>query len=269
MRRVVGHFAVHVLGREATVDPVYKILACFLLSFVLMLYKVISCILLVDIARALVVLARVLVIRRYIQTASQLGVGALQQVLICHGGRFLSGLLMPRHEIPIAPILILRGALTSFCPAFCEVRRWLSSLALLWGVLRLSLRVGVLVHDEHIIAVTNAMLICNFARLCSSGGVLLIENILKLSHPLSLLDSKLLALLVPAPLVDLCLCEQSLLGYHEQGLLGPVGVLLKLSQQLVKLVSCFSLPFSDKSFHLACLIVENVASSLLIEAWVH
>lgn len=124
-------------------------------------------------------------------------------------------------------------------------------------------------HDEHIIAVTNAMLICNFARLCSSGGVLLIEYILKLPHPLGLLDSKLLALLVPAPLVDLCLCEQGLLGYHEQGLLRPVGVLLKLSQQLVQLVSCFSLPFPDKSFHLARLIVENVASPLLIEAWIH
>ena len=70
MRRVVGHFAVNILWREATVDPVYKVLACFLLSFVLVLHKIISCILLVDIARALVVLARVLVIRRYIQTAS-------------------------------------------------------------------------------------------------------------------------------------------------------------------------------------------------------
>ena len=245
LRRVVSHLAVDVLGSQSVVNPVDEVLARLLLSFVLVLHKVVGRVLFVGVTRALVVLGGVLVIRRYIQAVGQLGVGALQQVLVSHCGRFLGGLLMPVHHIQVVAVLVLRGALARFGTALGESRSWLASLALFGGVLWLSLEVGVLVHDQHIVAVTNAMLICNFAGLCGSGGVLLIENILKLPHSLGLLDAELLALLVPAPLVDLRFCEQSLLRNHQEGLLGPVGVLLELSQQLVQLVCGLSFPFPD------------------------
>ena len=81
-------------------------------------------------------------------------------------------------------------------------------------MLRLPLVDGILVHNEHIVAVANCVRICHFAGLCSSGGVLLIKYIFKLSHTLGLFDSEFLAFLVPTPLVNLSLGEGGLLGNH-------------------------------------------------------
>lgn len=47
------------------------------------------------------------------------------------------------------------------------------------------------------------------------GRVLLIQGILVLAHLLCHLDSELLSLLVPAPLVDLALTKACLLGNHH------------------------------------------------------
>lgn len=88
---------------------------------------------------------------------------------------------------------------------------------------------GILVHNEHIVAVANSVLVCHFAGLCGSGGVLLVEYIFKLPHALGLLYTEFLAFLVPTPLVDLRFGESGFLGDHEQRLLGPVRVLFKFS----------------------------------------
>ena len=122
---------------------------------------------------------------------------------------------------------------------------WLQSLSLLWCVLWLPLVDSILVHNEHIVAVANCVLVGHFAGLCSSGGVLLVKYIFKLPHALGLLNTEFLAFLVPAPLVDLSLGESGLLGDHEQGLLGPVRVFFKFGDQLVQLIGSFSLAFTN------------------------
>ena len=47
-----------------------------------------------------------------------------------------------------------------------------------------------------------------------------------------------------------------------------MGVLFKLCQQLVKLVCGFSFSLSNESFHLACLLIEDVSSTLIVETWI-
>ena len=148
-----------------------------------------------------------------IQTTVHPRVGALQEVLISHGGRFLGRLLMAGHKIHVV-IWILRRFLASLHSALSKSWRRFNTITFLWCQLWLPLWVGVLMHYQHIVAVTDCMLVWHFARLGCSGGVLLIENILKLPHSFSLFDTKFLAFLVPAPLVDLSLSQLGLFGYH-------------------------------------------------------
>ena len=78
---------------------------------------------------------------------------------------------------------------------------------------------GILVHNEHIVAVANCVRICHFAGLCSSGGVLLVKHVFELPHALGLFDSEFLPFLVPTPLVNLSLSEGCLLGDHKKSFL--------------------------------------------------
>ena len=61
-------------------------------------------------------------------------------------------------------------------------------------------------------------------ELSSFSGILLIKNIFIATHPLSLCNTKFLALLIPAPLVDLGLGQIGLQSDVGQHLLGPVRV---------------------------------------------
>ena len=56
------------------------------------------------------------------------------------------------------------------------------------------------------------------------GLVLLVEDVLVLTHLHGLLHAELLALLIPAPLVYLGFSETRLLGYQVKSLLRPVWI---------------------------------------------
>ena len=94
--------------------------------------------------------------------------------------------------------------------------------------------------------------------------VLLIQNVLVLAHALSLSHTVLLALLVPAPLVNLCLGQVRLHGDLEERLLRPVGVCVERGRQLLQLTGCFPLAFADDPLHLPAHLVENVPASLWV-----
>jgi len=74
---------------------------------------------------------------------------------------------------------------------------------------------------------------------------LLVEHVFDLTHALRLLNSILLALLVPAPFVHLGLSQASLDSNHEEGLFGPVGIVFKLLHQGVELLACLALPLAN------------------------
>lgn len=232
-----------------------------------MLHVVLIRILLVSIAWTGVIVARVLIVWSDIETTVQLRVGALQKVLISHGGRFFGSLLMAGHKIHVV-IGILRRFLASLCSALSKSWRRFDCVTFLWGKLWLPLWVGVLMHYQHIVAVTDCMLIWHFARLSCSGGVLLIEDILKLPHSFSLFDTKFLAFLVPAPLIDLSLSQRCLFGYHQEGFLGPMRIFFEFRKQLVKLVCSLSFSFPYQPLHLTCLLIKDISSALLVEAWI-
>ena len=224
-------------------------------------------ILLVSIAWPGVVVTRVLIVWSDIETTVHLRVGALQKVLISHGGRFFGRLLMAGHKIHVV-IWILRRFLASLCSALSKSWRRFRRITFLWGKLWLPLWVGVLMHYQHIVAVTDCMLVWHFARLSGSGGVLLIENILKLPHSFSLFDTKFLAFLIPAPLIDLSLSQRGLFGNHKESLLGPMRIFFEFCKQLVKLVCSLSFSFPYQSLHLTCLLIKDISSALLVEAWI-
>ena len=47
-----------------------------------------------------------------------------------------------------------------------------------------------------------------------------------------------------------------------------MGVLFEFSDQLVKLIRCFSFALSDQSFHLACFLIEHIPAALIAQAWI-
>ena len=95
-----------------------------------------------------------------------------------------------------------------------------------------------------------------------SSSILLVQGILVLAHTLGLLNTVLLALLVPAPLVDLGLCESCLLGDLEESLLRPVRILVKLLQQHAQLVLRLAHSLPDDLLHVARGWIVHVAASL-------
>lgn len=64
-------------------------------------------------------------------------------------------------------------------------------------------------------------------RLLSARSISLVHLMLDETHAFGLLNPKLFAFLVPAPLVDLAFTEARLATDRLQGLLGPVGVLVE------------------------------------------
>ena len=96
---------------------------------------------------------------------------------------------------------------------------------------------------------------------CSVG---LVHLVLNLAHTFSFLNTEFLALLVPAPLVDLSLRQLRLLGDGLQGLLRPMRVMVKLAIQTLKLFSRLSFTLTDETLESASLLIEVKASSGLV-----
>ena len=135
--------------------------------------------------------------------------------------------------------------------------------SVLWGQFRLALLHSARRHlfNSHWHACILNLTYHSLSILCLFR-VLLIQNVLILAHTLRLGDTVLLALLVPAPLVDLGLSEVCLCCYEEQLLFRPVRFGIKFTRQLLEL--CHSLPFAlaDHSLHLATSLIEHIATSL-------
>ena len=98
--------------------------------------------------------------------------------------------------------------------------------------------------------------------------ILLIQNVLVLTHALGLSYAILLAFLIPAPLIDLSLSQRCLFGYHQEGFLRPMRIFFEFRKQLVKLVCSLSFSFPYKPLHLTCLLIKDISSALLVEAWI-
>ena len=91
--------------------------------------------------------------------------------------------------------------------------------------------------------------------------VLLVHLVFLLAHLLSHLNTELLAFLVPAPLIYLSLAQASIVGNQLEGLFGPAWLLIKLVDQLFKLLSSLALAFTDDTFFLPRLLVEVIAAA--------
>lgn len=72
-----------------------------------------------------------------------------------------------------------------------------------------------------------------------------VHLMLYLSHALSLLNSKLLAFLVPTPFVRLAHLEPRPLANFKKSLFRPMGIQIKLTEQQLHLVLIFPLSFPN------------------------
>ena len=104
----------------------------------------------------------------------------------------------------------------------------------------------------------------HLAQCLSLFSVLLVQNVFVLSHALGLSHAVLLAFLIPAPLVDLGLCQICQRGDQEQRLLRPVGICFECIGQLLQLTGRFPLALADNTLHLAVRLVKHVATALRI-----
>ena len=90
---------------------------------------------------------------------------------------------------------------------------------------------------------------------------LLVKDILVLTHAFSLHNAKLLALLIPAPLVNLSFGEVRLCRDVQECLLGPVRVRVEGESELLQLHGCLALTLANDTFHLTAHLIKHVSSA--------
>lgn len=118
-------------------------------------------------------------------------------------------------------------------------------------------------HFFNLMIIPRELLLQSHLLILATHSILLVHLVLVLAHLLSLLDAKLLALLVPAPLVDLAFLEPSRDGNLSEAFFGPTRLKPELHGQVAELVRRLSLALADDAFRLPCQSVVSPTASML------
>ena len=117
-------------------------------------------------------------------------------------------------------------------------------------------------HDSLELLFFKVTFLGQFDKLFVLLGILLVTHVFDSSHSFSLCVTKLFALLVPTPFVNLRFCEGCHLGNISQNLLGPVWILAKRFDELLELLLCLTLTLANDFFKLTSFLIKHMSTLL-------